>query len=93
METEIIKHALACDEKYQERLKLEAITLTGVKNPNSAAQMKKWLFEKEGLQVESLSKEMVAKLLQEEGLCIVCNSYSSNELFTPCIFLFKIQLK
>jgi DNA polymerase len=65
METDIIKHALACNEKYQERLKLEAIALTGVKNPNSAAQMKKWLFEKDGLEVESLSKEMVAKLLKE----------------------------
>ena len=31
METAIIKHAIACDARYQERLTLEAIALTGVK--------------------------------------------------------------
>ena len=65
LQTDIIKHALAFDGKYQERLNREAIALTGVKNPKSAAQMKKWLFDKEGLQVETLSKEMVEKLLKE----------------------------
>lgn len=65
VESEIINHALAFDSKYQERLRDEAITLTGVENPKSTAQMKKWLLEAEGLEIETLSKETVANLLNE----------------------------
>ena len=62
---ELINHALACDFKYQEALKKEAITLMGIKNPKSAAQMKKWLIEAGGIDIETLSKESVENLLKE----------------------------
>ena len=65
VDRELINHALACDLKYQEELKNEAITLMGIKNPKSAAQMKKWLLEVQGLEVETLSKEAVEQLLSE----------------------------
>lgn len=65
VDSELINQALACDSKYQERLRDEAITLTGVENPKSTAQMKKWLLEAEGLEIETLSKETVANLLDE----------------------------
>jgi DNA polymerase len=65
VESELINHALACDSKYQERLKDEAANLTGIENPKSITQMKKWLLEAEGLEVETLSKETVANLLNE----------------------------
>lgn len=65
VDTEIIKHALSCDSKYQERLKHEAVNLTGVENPKSTAQMKKWLLEAEGLEIDTLSKETVSTLLNE----------------------------
>ena len=64
VDRELINHALACDFKYQEELKNEAITLTGVKNPKSTAQMKKWLLETEGVEIETLSKESVENLLK-----------------------------
>ena len=65
LHTELIKHALLCDAAYQERLKTEAMLLTGVENPKSAEQMKKWLFVKEGLEIETLSKEVVTNLIKE----------------------------
>jgi DNA polymerase len=65
VDRELINHAIACDLKYQEELKNEAIALMGIKNPKSAAQMKKWLLEVQGLEIETLSKEGVEKLLSE----------------------------
>lgn len=65
VDSELIYHALGCDSKYQEKLKDEAVNLTGIENPKSTAQMKKWLLEAEGLEVETLSKEVVANLLNE----------------------------
>ncbi|QGU95415.1 hypothetical protein GOM49_10235 [Clostridium bovifaecis] len=59
----LISHALICDWKYQEKLKKEFVNLTGIKNPKSAAMMKKWILEVEGIEVDSLSKENVDKLL------------------------------
>lgn len=62
---ELINHALICAAKYEEKLVEEAKLLTGVKNPKSTAQIKKWLFEKGGIEAQSLSKERVLELLQE----------------------------
>lgn len=61
----LIYHALNCHSKYQERLKHEVVNFTGIENPKSASQMKKWLFETEGLEIETLSKERVETLLNE----------------------------
>lgn len=61
----MIKHAIACDEQYQEKLLEEAVELTGLDNPNSVAQLKEWLLEAEGLEVDSLNKETVPALLKQ----------------------------
>jgi DNA polymerase len=62
---QLIRQAVLCHHSHQERIKQEASQLTGIQNPNSAAQMKKWLFEAQGLEVESLSKENVKALAEE----------------------------
>jgi DNA polymerase bacteriophage-type len=62
---QLIKQAVQCHLSNQESLKQEASQLTGIQNPNSAAQMKKWLSEAQGIEVESLSKENVAALVKE----------------------------
>lgn len=61
----LIKNALSCDEENKEKLLKEATILTGLNNPKSIVQMKEWLFNMEGLEIESLSKEDVDKLLEE----------------------------
>jgi len=60
----IIEKAIECDSDYSERLKGEAREITGLANPNSAAQLKKWLTERVGFEVTSLTKESVPDLIE-----------------------------
>lgn len=60
-----VSHATTCDKRYQKKLESEAIALTGLDNPNSVAQLKAWLFSEEGVEVESLNKETVPKMLEQ----------------------------
>ena len=50
---------------YTEKLLLEAREITGLANPNSAAQLKKWIGDRLGHEVISLTKESVPELLEE----------------------------
>ncbi|MGH4125621.1 MAG: DNA polymerase [Clostridium sp.] len=61
----IIEKAIECDATYSERLKIEAREITGLANPNSTAQLKKWIGNKLGTTVTSLTKESVGVLLEE----------------------------
>lgn len=61
----LVENAIACDEQYKKKLMAEAIDLTGLSNPNSGAQMKTWLLETEGIEVESLTKDTVPLLMDE----------------------------
>lgn len=61
----MVENAIRCDEVYQKKLVEEATRLTGLDNPNSPAQLKGWLQDKHNIQVESLSKDAVAELLEE----------------------------
>lgn len=61
----LVHHAIACDTQYQERKTGEAAKLTGLDNPNSVAQLKEWLLEAGGLEVDSLNKKNVPELLKQ----------------------------
>ncbi|GMB00897.1 DNA polymerase [Pelosinus sp. IPA-1] len=61
----LVKNAIECDELYQAKLLTEAVELTGLSNPNSAAQLKKWIGEAEGIEVGSLTKDSTKELLKE----------------------------
>ncbi|MFC9657365.1 DNA polymerase [Bacillus subtilis] len=63
IDVDLVKHAIACDEQYQASLMAEAKKLTGLPNPNSTAQLKKWLEEK-GLTVSSLAKDKIEELIE-----------------------------
>ncbi|MFL0245502.1 DNA polymerase [Candidatus Clostridium stratigraminis] len=60
----LIENAISCDAQYAERLENEARTITGLSNPNSPAQLKKWLSERVGFEVTSLTKDSVPTLLE-----------------------------
>jgi len=67
----LVEHAIKCDEDYQQKLLKEAINLTELENPNSPVQLKGWLKDKHGVEVESLSKDAVAELLEEADVAEV----------------------
>lgn len=61
----IIEKAIECDTGYAERLGIEAREITGLSNPNSPAQLKKWIGERVGHEVTSLTKDSVPGLIEE----------------------------
>lgn len=64
MDHSFITNAISIDGNYRERLTEEAITLTGLSNPNSAAQLKNWIGAELGEDVEKLTKDAVPELLK-----------------------------
>lgn len=65
VDQKMVKHAMRCDRQYQKRLEEEAFELTKLDNPKSVSQLKAWLFETEGMEVDSLSKDTVPGLLKQ----------------------------
>lgn len=59
LDTQIVKKAIAFDEKSKSTLMLQMQNITGLNNPNSVAQMKEWLSDN-GVEMESLGKKEVA---------------------------------
>ena len=60
---ELVEGALACDAGTVQPLLDEAIALTGLENPKSVSQLKKWLSEETGDDFDSLAKDKVASIL------------------------------
>lgn len=60
-----VKNAISLDIINRDRLTAEAIELTGLSNPNSAAQLKDWLnaFERWDGEVDTLRKDDIPRLL------------------------------
>lgn len=65
VDQDLIDGALYCNDLATQPLMDEAVRLTGLENPNSAAQLKKWLEEETGKEIASISKDTVAALLPE----------------------------
>ena len=63
----MVEKIVAHDNENRERLAEEARELTGLKNPNSLAQLKDWLRTK-GVKTETLRKDDLTALLQDPGL-------------------------
>ncbi len=59
-----IRQAIRCDELFRQEYLQKAREVTGLSNPNSAAQLKGWLHE-QGVAADSLSKESVQAMLAE----------------------------
>lgn len=64
LDRNFIQNAISIDGLSRERLTAEAIRLTGLNNPNSAAQLKVWIGKETGEEVKSLSKETIPALLE-----------------------------
>lgn len=62
--TKLIDGALHCEQVVNDELMQEAIELSGVKNPKSVSQLKKWLTEETGEEIPDLTKSTVKELLK-----------------------------
>lgn len=60
----LVRQAVKCERLHKEVVTKRAYELTGLENPNSVAQLKGWLGEN-GVEAESLSKKVVAELIEE----------------------------
>jgi len=64
IDRKLVENAIECDLQFQARKTEETKKLTDLDNPNSVAQLKNWIFEQEGIEVDSLDKETVAELIK-----------------------------
>lgn len=53
----LVRNAVRADTIYKARLNEEAMRLTGLSNPNSVSQLKEWISEVVGIQLDSLTKK------------------------------------
>lgn len=65
VDTVLVEAAIELDQEYTNSLKREAKELTGLKNPNSVAQLKKWISGKVGFEVNSLNKDSIPELKEK----------------------------
>ncbi len=63
----VIEQAIAINNKYTEILMQRAKEITGLENPNSLAQLKKWIGEKTGQEVTSITKDTIPGLIEAAG--------------------------
>ncbi|WP_102400185.1 DNA polymerase [Haloimpatiens massiliensis] len=61
----LIEKAIECDTDYTKRLMHVATKLTGLENPNSPAQIKKWICARVGHEIKSLNKTSIPGLIEE----------------------------
>lgn len=64
VDRDFVEAAIRIDTQHREELIREAVTLTGLDNPNSGPQLKAWLEEQSGEAVEKLTKQTVPDLLK-----------------------------
>ena len=64
LDMDVVKNAIAFDEKSKSALMIAMQNITNLDNPNSVVQMKQWLSDN-GVETESLGKKDVAGLIKE----------------------------
>lgn len=62
IDSKLVQNAIDIDATYKARLNVEAVHLTGLSNPNSVNQLKGWITEQTGIQLDSLSKTDIPDL-------------------------------
>jgi DNA polymerase len=62
---QLVDNALELNRKYTQELKTRMQGITGCENPNSLPQLKAWLRDRTGEQVNTLSKDTVPALMKD----------------------------
>ena len=75
LDRQFVHNAISIDYHYRERITSEAISLTGLNNPNSIGQLKRWLEEEMPFEtIDTLRKGDIPVLLKN------CAAYKNKEL-------------
>ena len=64
LDMELVRNAVRADAIQNARLNEEAMKLTGLDNPNSVTQLKRWISEMTGIQLDTLSKKDLPDIRQ-----------------------------
>lgn len=83
----LVRNAIRLDIEYKERITAEAVALTGLDNPNSVSQLKKWLEAETGNEVESLNKKALP------GLMALADKHAVREILRLRSELSKTSVK
>jgi len=67
IDIEMAKNAFDMDARFSQRISQKIKDLTGVDNPGSAAQLKKWLSDVMQKEITTLTKDSVLALIEEAG--------------------------
>ncbi len=67
VDMELVGGALSLGAAVRQNLMTEAMQLSGLNNPNSVAQLTRWLEEETGEELADLRKDTVARLLKEDN--------------------------
>lgn len=59
------EHAAETDRQIKTDLKEEAARISGLENPNSVAQIKRWIRERSGIDVKSLDKRVIGDVMDQ----------------------------
>jgi DNA polymerase len=68
VDLQLVEQAIRADAIIKEKLFAQAVKLTGLQNPNSVAQLKKWLSEELDEEVTKVNKESIPKLISMSSL-------------------------
>lgn len=68
IDTNMVNHAIACDNMAREHALQELIEISGLANPNSNSQLRFWLSEQLGTKINSLTKDSVRELLIDRSI-------------------------
>lgn len=66
LDLDLVNGAVACSETISAELMKEAVEITGLENPKSVSQLKKWLEEETDTEIDSLSKATVSGMLGKD---------------------------
>ncbi|MBR1735643.1 MAG: DNA polymerase, partial [Firmicutes bacterium] len=67
LDTRFVDNALIFNDKAKEDYTAEALRITGLENPNSVAQLKKWFEEETGEEIVSLNKKDLQKFMTDKS--------------------------
>lgn len=65
LDMELVSGAIHCSEEVNAELLSEAVNITGLENPKSVAQLKKWLEAETEIEIKNLRKDTVSDMIKK----------------------------